>query len=343
MPLATESSRDWRTYNLAQTSEVRLFNGFLWDLLQVIPEPPYQGNGRPRTPLREALFCALKQAHTGFTGRRNEGFIDDAVEAGLLTRTPHFNTTSKLLNEPRTEAILRRLVQLSATPLAAIEQDFAIDSTAFRTSNLGSYQHTKHRERERPRTTWVKLHACTGVITNIVTDCVATDQYDADVTRFKELLESTAKSFRIHEVSADKAYSSKANLWLVNQCGGTPLIPFRGGRVTPTTGKRGSARQGAPGLPGSAKIWRLAYHYLKFHEEEFYARYHKRSNVEATFSAIKKRLGESLRSRTFTARKNEAYCKVIAYNIGVLIEATAEGRLQNDFLAAPKPAPLEGV
>ncbi len=48
--------------------------------------------------------------------------------------------------------------------------------------------------------------------------------------------------------------------------------------------------------------------------------YHKRSNVESTIGAIKKKLGESLKSKNLVAQKNELLCKIIAYNITVLIQ-----------------------
>jgi hypothetical protein len=51
-----------------------------------------------------------------------------------------------------------------------------------------------------------------------------------------------------------------------------------------------------------------------FKQEEFQAAYHKRSNVETTFLAIKRRFGSSVRSKTFTAQVNEILCKVLCHN-----------------------------
>ncbi len=52
--------------------------------------------------------------------------------------------------------------------------------------------------------------------------------------------------------------------------------------------------------------------------------YHKRSNVESTFSAVKAKFGESVMSKNRTAQINEILCKVIAYNITVLIHEMIE-------------------
>jgi transposase len=54
-------------------------------------------------------------------------------------------------------------------------------------------------------------------------------------------------------------------------------------------------------------------------QDEFMANYHKRSNIESVFAAMKKKLGDSLKSKTQRAQVNELLCKVIAYNIMVLI------------------------
>ena len=87
------------------------------------------------------------------------------------------------------------------------------------------------------------------------------------------------------------------------QSRGTAFIPFKKN----ATGKRGGA------------LWRKTFHYFQLHKDEFLEHYHKRSNVESTFSAIKKKFGESVKSKNRVAQENELLCKIIAYNITVLI------------------------
>ena len=60
--------------------------------------------------------------------------------------------------------------------------------------------------------------------------------------------------------------------------------------------------------------------FFRLHRAEFDAVYHKRSNFESVNSAIKRRFGEALRSRTVTSRTNELLCKLIAYNLVVLVQ-----------------------
>jgi transposase len=60
------------------------------------------------------------------------------------------------------------------------------------------------------------------------------------------------------------------------------------------------------------------------HQEEFYAAYHKRSNAESTFSAIKRKFGDFIRSKTPVAQVNELLCKFLAYNVCCLIRSMHE-------------------
>ena len=74
-------------------------------------------------------------------------------------------------------------------------------------------------------------------------------------------------------------------------------------------------------------------HYFQLHKEEFLEHYHKRSNAESTFGAIKKKFGESVKSKNRTAQENELLCKVIAYNITVLVHEMIQLNGTSEFLS----------
>ena len=63
------------------------------------------------------------------------------------------------------------------------------------------------------------------------------------------------------------------------------------------------------------------YHYFASRREEFLQHYHKRSNVESTFSMVKRKFGDSLRSKTDTAMVNETLAKLLCHNLCCLISA----------------------
>ncbi len=73
------------------------------------------------------------------------------------------------------------------------------------------------------------------------------------------------------------------------------------------------------------------YRFYQYNEEWFKSHYHRRSNVEATFSMIKRKFGERLRSKTRTAQINEVLCKVLAYNLCCVIQSMYELGVDADF------------
>ena len=71
-------------------------------------------------------------------------------------------------------------------------------------------------------------------------------------------------------------------------------------------------------------LFAKAFHYFSLNREAFLARYHQRSNVESTFSMIKAKFGDAVRSKTDVAMKNEVLCKILCHNICCLISAIYE-------------------
>ena len=110
------------------------------------------------------------------------------------------------------------------------------------------------------------------------------------------------------EVSADKAYLSAENLRVTLLQGAMPYIPFKSN----STGRTGGT------------VWEKLFHFYSFKREEFLQHYHKRSNVETTFSMIKAKFGERLRCKTATAQINEALCKVVCHNLCCVIQSMYE-------------------
>ncbi len=299
-------------YNAAQTNEVRLFDALLADLMAGIKEPA-QVMGRPRIPLRDALFCATQKVYSQLSSRRATSLFGNAAERGQLDRAPSFAVSSRLLNRSDATAILRQLIRDSALPLKGLETDFAIDSTGFRTTSFGAYCQEKHDGKKK--NVWLKAHLCVGVKTHAVTDVIVTGsegEGSGDTTNFAPLVTATADGFFINEVSADKAYASKANHEAVASVGGTAYIPFKSNNVANARGERRS------------RIWRKAFHLFQANRAEFDQHYHKRSNVESANSAIKRKFGETLKSKNRLAQENELLCKILAYNLTVLIHEAYE-------------------
>ena len=213
---------------------------------------------------------------------------------------------------------MEELVRISAAPLAVVEQHVAQDSTGFSTCRYASwYDHKWGKQVKRQE--FVKLHAMTGTLTNVVT-AATVNKSGADSKQFVPLLNATVERFNPSEVSADKAYSSKANLQAADDLGIVPFVPFKD---APALRAVDISNPPAPPVATSS-AWERMFHYFAYNQGTFLAHYHRRSNVETTFHMIKAKFGGSLLSKSFEGQVNEVLCKVIAHNICCLISAMHE-------------------
>ena len=314
----TYAQENWPAYTKAQNEEVKLFDELLKDLVQNIQEPIREGAGRPRVPLREGLFCAIQKVYSQLSSRRAYSLYRNAQGKEQIEKAPAYNVINVLLNNPQITATLKELLEITSLPLRSVETQFAIDSTGFRTTKFGEYCHVKYNTIQRHH--WLKAHLCVGTKTNVITAVEITDENGADSPQFKSLVQTTYQhGFEMKEVSADKAYSSRDNLNVVGQIGGVAYIPFKSNAV-------GNPR-------GKGRLWRNMFYYFQMHQEDFMAHYHKRSNVETTNMAIKTKLGDCLKNKNFVSQKNELLCKLIAYNITVLISAIYELKIEPSFFS----------
>ena len=304
----------WNAYNEAQKAEVNLFDELLKDLVKAIPEPG-QTTGRRRLSIHETQFCAIQKVYSQLSSRRAYSLFQNATEKGQISHAPYFNAPSALFNNPDMTPILHELVTLSALPVAGIENDFSVDSTGFRTTTFSEYNGMKHGQTKEHR--WVKAHLCAGVKTNIVAAVAITDENGGDSPQFGPLVRKTAEGFTINEVSADMAYSSRNNLDIVGSIGASSYVPFK---------------KNATGRAGGSALWKKMFHYFQLNRDDFMEHYHKRSNIEATNAAIKRKFGETLKSKNPTAQVNELLAKIIAYNLTVVIHEMYENRINPEFL-----------
>lgn len=311
--------QDWPAYNAAQTHEKARVTELLRGLCDGVVQPA-QGRGRPRLPLSDVVFSAVMKVYSTVSGRRATSDLRECQASGYMARAPHYNSVFHYLENPTLTPILKALIEESAGPLKAIESDFAVDSSGFATCVYDRWYDAKYGRMHADRT-WIKAHLMIGVKTNVVTSIEVTRADSGDSPHLPPLLETTAKRFQVKELSADKAYSSYNNLEVVAKTGAVPYIPF----TSRTTGK-------------GPELWRKMWHFYQFNRSEFLASYHKRSNVETTFSMIKAKFGASVRAKTPVAQMNEVLCKVLCHNLCVLIGSIYELGIAPTFWAEPPVA-----
>jgi Transposase DDE domain len=133
-----------------------------------------------------------------------------------------------VFDSEETTSILIALVAKSAEPLAAIETNFAVDSSGFSGCRFDRWFDVKWGNAEpRMGRVWVKAHAMVGVTTNVVTAIEVTNNNSADVNYLQPLMHSTAQRFSIGDFCADKAYLSESNLQAIADIGANAFIPFK--------------------------------------------------------------------------------------------------------------------
>lgn len=108
---------------------------------------------------------------------------------------------------------------------------------------------------------------------------------------------------------------------LVDDKGGVPYISFK---------------SNATGWSGG--MFEKMFHLYSFQREAFLQHYHRRSNVESTFSMIKNKFGDRIRSKSDVAQVNEVLCKVLCHNICVVIQSMYELGVQPMFGEELQPA-----
>jgi transposase len=311
----TYSQPNWSAYHKSQVFEKAQFRYLLFQLCQNI-ETPAQETGRPRCTFNDLMFAMVFKVYSCFSSRRFMTDLRDSEK--YLTKVPHYNSVINAFGWEEMTDCLQYLIELSSMPMSEIESDFAIDSTGISSSRFMQWHHAKYKDPKlMVQKNWVKMHICTGTMTNIVTAVEITDRYGHDATEFVPLVNKTAQNFNIDNVSADRAYASGTNLQAVLDHGGMPYLAMK---------KNANAQYKQYG-----QVWKNMYHYYSLNHEKFLSHYSKRANVETTFSMIKAKFGDAVRNKTQTAQINEVLCKILAHNICVLITSIYELGLKPKF------------
>lgn len=308
VPKRPTYKQDWMRYNQAQMTEKDRFQELLADLLKGIDEPAQPKTGRRRTLMRDMIFASCLKVFTTVSSRRFACDLAEAHGRGHLSHLMHSVQVCAFLESEAMTPYLNDLIARSALPLRCVETTFAPDSTGFSTSRFVKWFDEKYGV-ERSGHAWCKAHAMTGTKTNIITAAVIDGPTAGDSPQLEALLKTTAASgFRMGEVCADKAYLSRDNLDLITAHGAVPYIPFKSNSV--------------PGEAGS--LWERMFLFYNLHRDQFLARYHQRSNVESTFSMVKAKFRDNVRSKSDTAMKNEVLCKFLCHNVVVVHQSAIE-------------------
>jgi len=298
--------QDWPAYDRAQAREKDRIQELLFDLCRDLEEPENTARGRRPHTVKDSVFSMVFKVYSTVSARRFSCDLSEAHKRGYLSAEVPGIKVCKFMENAELTPILKVLIAKSAAPLKSVETDFAVDSSGFSSCRFEKWFDQKYGV-TRNKCAWVKAHIACGVKTNIVTAIRILDKDAGDSPQFAPLLTETAKTFTIGEVSADKAYTSLENFETVAGFGGTAFMAFK---------------QNATGAKGG--LFQKMFHYFQYKQEEYMNHYHKRSNVESTFSMMKRKFGDAVRSKSDVAMVNEVLCKVLAHNLCVLNQEECE-------------------
>lgn len=313
--------QNWPIYEKAMSQEKLMFLRILKDATETLMiDYEYKGNGRPPAYYADIVKSLCIKSYNNYSSWRTESELRIARSMGIIENIPKRSTLLKYLQDKRINKLLHKLYKVIAEPLAEVEIYFAADATGI-SNKYGNdrwmkVRHTKeeaHRHRE-----YSKLHIICGVKTNIISSCKVTKGSVHESPHFKSLLDDTTKIFSPREVSADAGYLSRDNVKAITMAGAAPFI--RGKKNCNIPSRSVQSSWGA-----MLKLW-------KRHQMYFAERYHRRSNVESTFSMMKRKFGDFCRCKKEASQENEILCKVVCHNAVVLGEALLSHDLREGFL-----------
>lgn len=134
------------------------------------------------------------------------------------------------------------MIERAAAPLASVEENFAVDSTGFTACRFVRRYDVKYN-RFTSEQQCVKAHLCCGVKTNVVTAIEIHGRDYGDARHLPAPVQTTAQSFTVKEVSADKGYRGQDTHNAIAGVGATPYIMFK---ANSTGGDRRPLREDVP-------------------------------------------------------------------------------------------------
>jgi len=312
-------AQDWTHYNAAQCEEKETVQVLLRSLCDGIETPQHKGRGPKPMPLCDVVYGMTMKVYTTMSGRRATTDLEACADAGHMAKAPRYNTLFDYFERADLTPLLMALVEESAAPMSAIETRYAVDSTGFATSTYRRWYDAKYGH-EMKEHGWLKVHAMVGVTTNVMTSVRVPDSNSNDAPELPALVQSTAANgFDVREVTADKAYLTHKNLAAIEAVGAVPYVPF----------KSNSKGEGPA-------AWRRLWGLFMYRQAEFLAHYHQRSLSESAFSAIKRKFGASVRSKSKVAQVNELLCKVLCYNLACLVHAMHQLGVEPEFASVAR-------
>ena len=232
----------------------------------------------------------------------------DLREVLRLNSVPHFTTLQKasrhLLASAPVRRVLDNTIRMHYGRRRRVKSS-AIDSTGLEcTAASGYFVTRRHRVSEPWKTVVYHRYPKLGVVCDTSCHFILSIRVGRgprpDVDELVPLLTDALRSVLVECLSADAGHDSEANhRFAREQCGVRTLIPAKHGRPTDK--------------PASGRYRRLMQ--TRFDT----TKYHRRVQVEAVISMIKRRQGAHARGRTYQSQCRDLRLMALTHNVMILL------------------------
>lgn len=272
---------------------------FLLLIIPSLPEPKRKGRGRPRkwswrVLLIMAILMALcKKTYAAYEAEmRTNKTLHELLGVKSLPSSSHVHRFVQSL----TISYLREIIKAIAWKYYKMSADMFVDATGFTLRKTSTWFNLRIK-RKISKKDHYKLHALCLEKWHLILDFRITKGSRHDGPPLRKMLKPIRK---IGLFFADGAYSCRATIQMIVDRCGSPFIPFS----KDVTGKSDGCMQ-----------WKIQFNFFKQVSSLWHNIYHQRSKVEAIFSAIKRKYGNSLRGKSRKSRNRELILRLIAYNL----------------------------
>lgn len=228
---------------------------------------------------------------------------------------PCFKTLDNYQRNDEIRPYLDELLKLTSDPLEFLEHFFATDSTGIATTCYSPWYDIRTRKESRKRD-YLMAHVTTGTKLKAAVALDVRAKRGGDSIILRRHVDDVAKSFEVREWSGDRAYLSRENCNAVAKIGGEPWFKLKSN----TTAR-----------PRRSPAWKRMVRTFKQNPALAEQKYHRRSAVESTISAKKRKFGNFVRARGDASKENEEALAWIGYNFSILTRAAYEFGLEPEF------------
>lgn len=298
IPRKDSKERNHKVYNAVRKMEIP---SAVPMLKMALSERGYKTHrnrrGRPPIHLDDRVIFCVQKVLRGVSCLDSDEFNGYVVGSRMVKQPIHPNTVSDIMNDPALTPILQELVSITALPFIPMEHLAAIDGSGFGAPGTRWVQVRLDKKKHKD---YVKLHVIIGIESHAILGAIVTPANANDSPQFVPLLKAAADEFNLKEVTADAAYPSRENATVAHILGIKPYIDLK--------------RSTRLDVYGSHPWDKMVCSFRDYTQDYLY-HYHNRSQVEAVFSMLKRRIADGIRSKTYIAQTNELYCLCIAHNL----------------------------